>query len=73
MTERIVVNGMSLKRASDLAGLGAGFDDGAAARSPDLSEPWTPEPLPVQKASISNGTVQAEVGLVEHNACTQWE
>lgn len=61
MTERIVVNGMSLKRASGLgAGLGAGFGGGAAARSPDLSEPWTPVPLPVQKARISNGTEQHE-------------
>lgn len=57
MTARMVVTGMSLKRApgAAAAALAAGFDAGCeAARSPDLSEPWTPEPLPAQKARISN-------------------
>lgn len=50
MTERMLVNGMSLKAAPLAAGAGAAGGAGAAAvRSPDLSEPWTPEPLPAQQ------------------------
>lgn len=49
MMERMLVNGISLKAAPLGAGAGAGGGAGAAVRSPDLSEPWTPEPLPAQQ------------------------
>jgi len=57
---------MSLKAAAAAgwaeAGAAAGFAGCAAARSPDLSEPWTPEPLPAQKARISNAQEQGANG-----------
>lgn len=50
MMERMLVSGISLKAAPFAAGAaGGGAGAGAAVRSPDLSEPWTPEPLPAQQ------------------------